>query len=755
MELDKADPIVEDLLASLAHKQPKVVAGALSAITAIYHAFGVKVFEPKSVLKALPKSYGHADKNVRAEATSLTVELYRWLREAMKTLFWGELKPVQQQELEKLFEGVKQEPTPKQERLLRSQQAAAASRKVQEDAQGEYEEAEEEPEEVEVFDLEEPIDVFSKIPKDLHENLASSKWKDRKDALDALYAVAKVDRIKDGPYDEIVTDLAKCMKDANVAVVTVAATCVDVLARGLRKSFAKYRSRIMPPIMERLKEKKQAVADALGSALDAVFASTGLTDCLEDILEFLKHKNPQVKLETLRFLIRCLRNTREVPSKPETKAIADAATKLLTESTEVTRSGGAEILGTLMKIMGERAMNPYLDGLDDIRKTKIKEYFDTAEVKAKDKPKPVAPPPKAAPPAQSRTMGKKSAPGTGSRKPAPTTKAPPPVPHDESAPAAQARPTTGRGIPLNQGQAPKSGLAAPSGGLKLRGPGGAAPPNISSPRRNMTPPILDDPSAPAPRPGLGRGLAGRSLGRPVSNPSEPPPPALIPGITAIERAELEELRAEKERLLQTTEKLRSEHAKLTADLREIQNHNAQLIEDHTRDHLSIKAKEAQLIRANSNAEAAEQTIQKQTKEIDRLKRELNRTIRANSPASADVSDQIYRDSSTGVNGTGHHTGMERNTGRESSREVGFQRARGYMASPSEEKENGGLEDGGKKVDSSSPPSYTSREPSTQGREGNGDGIESWRRAAEVTSQLKARIELMKVCHIYYDMGMWI
>ena len=42
----------------------------------------------------------------------------------MKPLFWGDLKPVQQQDLDKLFEKVKDDPPPKQERLLRSQQAA-------------------------------------------------------------------------------------------------------------------------------------------------------------------------------------------------------------------------------------------------------------------------------------------------------------------------------------------------------------------------------------------------------------------------------------------------------------------------------------------------------------------------------------------------------------------------------------------------------------------------------------------------------
>lgn len=756
IELDKADPVIEELLPSLSNKQPKIIAATLAALTTIYHAYGVKIVDPKPVLKTLPKAFGHADKNVRAEASNLAVELYRWLREAMKTLFWNELKPVQQQDLEKLFDGVKQEPAPKQDRLLRSQQAvvAASSGAAADELDGDGVEEEEQAAEVDVFDLAEPVDVLSKLPSDLYDNIASSKWKDRKDALDAFFAIANVDRIKDGPFDEIVAALSKCMKDANIAVVTVAANCIDVLAKGLRKGFAKYRSRILSSVMERLKEKKQSIADALGQALDSIFGSTGLTDCLEDILEFLKHKNPQVKSETLKFLIRCLKTTRVAPSKPETKSIAEAATKLLTESSEVTRSGGAEALGTLMKIMGERAMGPYLEGLDDIRKTKIKEYFDTAEVKAKDKPKPVAPPPKAAPPPQKRVVGKK--PAAGVKKPAPRAV----TPQAEEA-ILPSRPTTGRSIPSKLGGLPKSGIAPPSTGLKmpkkLAGPGGTAPPSVSSPRRNISSPTYDDDAVPAPR--LGRGLAGRPLAKPATSSSDLSVPAPPPGMTAAEKAELEELRAEKDRLQKLTEDLRSEKSKLTSQIHELQNQNAQLIEDHTRDVLSIKAKETQLVRARSDAEAAEQTVQKKQREMDRLKRELNRTVRAGSPSPPDVGDHIYRDAN--ATGSARHPSVERyNSSMSESRDVGYQRARNYMSSPSEEKENSeSLEIGQKKkianegatVGGIVPPAYSREVSGSRVREGggtevgaNGEPVESWKRAAEVTSQLKARIEQMKV-----------
>jgi hypothetical protein len=773
IELDIPAPVIEDLLPALGNKQPKVVAATLAALAAIYHNYGCKTVDPKPVLKILPKAFGHADKNVRAEATNLAVEFYRWLREAMKPMFWNDLKPTQQTEMEAAFEKIKSEPAPKQERFLRSQQAAM-SRAPPPGAGGAAEEEDDleaEPVEVDAFDLAEPQDVLSKVAPDFHDQLASAKWKERKDALEALYVVLNVPRIKDGDFGEIARCLGpKCMKDANIAVVTQAAQCIEVLAKGMRKPFGKYRSIVVGPIMERLKEKKASVSDALGAALDQVFLATSLSDCLEETLEFLKHKNPQVKEGTMKFLIRCLKTTRDAPAKPEVASIAEAAKKLLSESVEGLRSGGAEVLGTLMKIMGERAMGPHLEGLDDIRKTKIKEYFDTAEVKAKDKPKP---PPAAAPRA--------AAPAAAPRKVVakkPATKKPPPAPSPYAQEALAPQPTA-RSVPGSKLGAPKtSGLSAPGAGLKapmkrtLAGPGGAAPPALSSPRRpvSQAPTPEEEPPAP-PRLGLGgRGLAGRplaakapALAPPASQSISPPPNS---GLTALERAELEELRLDKDRLLRQSDDLRQERSRLNSEVQELKNQNAQLIEDHTRDVLSIKAKETQLVRARSDCEAAEAMCGQLRREMERLKRALTSAERVNSPPALSPS----RDGATDEAGIYRDTGMY--SGTQDNPRAGYgNRARmSFNSALSEEKENtvdavtaqygrGKLSpelgrngrnsaasgSGGR---NSPAPAYQSRirDTSTEGtrQEGNGQGVESWKRAAEVTSALKAKIEQMKV-----------
>lgn len=759
-ELDVPGPVLEEILPTLSAKQPKTVAANLNALTAIFHNYGCKTADPKPVLKVLPKVFGHADKNVRAEATNLAVEFYRWLREAMKPMFWGDLKPTQQTDLEAQFEKVKAEGVPKQERLLRSQQAAKAKAPAasagDEDA---GEDEEEEPEEIDAFDLAEPQEVLKNIPGDFYDKLGSSKWKDRKEAVEALYALVNVPKIKDGDFGEVNRSLAKCMKDANVAVVAQAAQCIESLAKGMRKSYGKYRTIVMQPIMDRLKEKKAAVADALGAALDQVFLATTLTDCMEDILAYLVHKNPQVKEGTMKFLVRCLRTTRDVPTKAEIGQMVEAAKKLLAESSPVLREGGAEILGTIMKILGERAMNPHLEGLDDIRKGKIKEFYETAEVKAKEKPK--APPPAAKPPPAKKVMGggkkvvKKAAPAA-----APRSETPPPAPKPAS----------------------KLGLAKPSGLGGLKAPQKKV--GLASPRRSIAappPPVEDDYDEPSPEPvvspprprmGLARGgLAGRSLAKPAAasaalTAAVEPTPAHS-GLTALERAELDELRAANERLMQQVEEGRHERSKLLSEIQELKNQNAGLIEDHTRDVLSIKAKETQLVRARSDTEAAEGTNDRLRRELDRLKRALGKAEQLGVSR-----DDVYSPMPPSTVGSPirEEVGSFRDRDSASHRNASLN-SRGDRASynsgmSGEEKENGdgptygrhkalspelGRYGNGSNSGRASPArreyrsvSGSSMAGGNGNANGNGNGVESWKRAAEVTSQLKARIEQMKV-----------
>ena len=101
-------------------KQPKLVTQTVIVLKELVKQFGTKKVGPKPIIKILPKLFGHADKNVRAEVFALTVELYRWIGQPMIASL-STLKPVQIKELEEAFAKLPAD-KPKPERFIRSEQ---------------------------------------------------------------------------------------------------------------------------------------------------------------------------------------------------------------------------------------------------------------------------------------------------------------------------------------------------------------------------------------------------------------------------------------------------------------------------------------------------------------------------------------------------------------------------------------------------------------------------------------------------------
>ena len=128
---------------------------------------------------------------------------------------------------------------------------------------------------------------------------------------------------------------------------------------------------------------------------------------IADIQPPLSDKNPQIKEGTLKFLHRCLLSTPAPPTPAQVKPLSEALATLLGDSASGVRDEAALSLGALMKIVGERALNPVVEPLEASRKTKVKEAFDQAVVKCKvgsAAPKPPPSAPKEAPPAKKKAL---------------------------------------------------------------------------------------------------------------------------------------------------------------------------------------------------------------------------------------------------------------------------------------------------------------------------------------------------------------
>ncbi|CAA7271728.1 unnamed protein product [Cyclocybe aegerita] len=436
--------VVNDLLIGLGAKQPKAVAGCILALKEATRVFGTQAVPPPPILKALPKIFAHSDKTVRAEGTNLALVLYQHIGSGIEP-WLADLKPVQVKELKDSFEGLEKDgkghKTLKAERLTRAQAREAATAVDGGDVVAE------EPEDMAPPDprtFAEIVDIVPKLSPSLQTDLKSPKWKERKEALDNLSTLlTNTPRIKDAAeISDLTKSLASCIaKDANINCVMVAAKCLEDLAKGMMSFFAKYREAVVPLMLERLKERKTNVTDAIGLALDAVFSTTTLNDIIPDLDPSLKSKNPQVKEGTLKFLGRCLASATTPIQQAQVKPLAEALAALLEDGFEGARNESATCFGYLMKMVGERPLNATMDTVADIRKAKIKEAFEKAVVKCKAGSAP--PPAKKAPPSKAPAKAlhppaQEDEPPPPSTKPKPMAKPPPKKPAVAAPPAAAA-----------------------------------------------------------------------------------------------------------------------------------------------------------------------------------------------------------------------------------------------------------------------------------------------------------------------------
>lgn len=67
----------------------------------------------------------------------------------------------------------------------------------------------EEPPEIDAYDLAEPVDILSKLPKDFYEKIEAKKWQERKEVVDLLENLVKTPKLENGDYGDIVRALKK------------------------------------------------------------------------------------------------------------------------------------------------------------------------------------------------------------------------------------------------------------------------------------------------------------------------------------------------------------------------------------------------------------------------------------------------------------------------------------------------------------------------------------------------------------------
>lgn len=376
--------VLTDVISQFSVRNPKALATAVSAAVQIFTQFGSPVTDPSPVLAKLPVLFGHADKTVRSEALELAAAVSSWIGSKRVLAALSDIKPVQLKEVTaKLAENNKVVP----QRYTRAQEAAQAAKAESQDAQNQSIDADRTAEDLSAGSEDEwtllpEQQVLSRLPLGFEKELASTKWKERKEVLEAVESVLKVDRMASGDYLELVNVLVRVLsKDTNQQVAGLAVQCVNHLATGLRHEFAPFASLVVPPLTERYKEKRAQFVAEVSAALLAVLKASSLTAVLPGLLDATSNRTPAVKIEAARFLGSELRNLTQTPTQEQIDGLGAAGARLLNESQEPMRQAGAEILGTLLKACGAGAVAKSMSGLDDLRKAKVQRAAEEIQVK--------------------------------------------------------------------------------------------------------------------------------------------------------------------------------------------------------------------------------------------------------------------------------------------------------------------------------------------------------------------------------------
>lgn len=438
IEIEKQEVVQEELIKGLTNKQPKVVAGCVQALREALRGFGSKTMPIKPLVKYIQPLLENRDKIVREEGKMLVVEMYRWCGAALKPQL-ANLKPVQVTELEAEFENVGSTKAV-QTRFLRSQQDLKAKMEAQAVAAENGEEGSEDEDEGEVaadvdpYELMEPVDILSKIPKDFYDKIEAKKWQERREALEAVQKLVENPKLESGDYHDLVKAIKKVVaKDTNVMLVALGGKCLIGLANGLRKKFQPHACGCIDVIFDKFKEKKITVVTVLREAIDACFPATTLEAISESALTALENKNPNIKAETASFLARCFsKSTPTTLPKKLLKLFVASLLKTINDTSPEVREASFQALGTAMKVVGEKPLLPFLADVDPIKMAKIKECCEKAEVVGKKSSGSAAKSAESAP-------AKAAAPQKTTTKAAPPKKGPPPT--GASGTEATAKPT--------------------------------------------------------------------------------------------------------------------------------------------------------------------------------------------------------------------------------------------------------------------------------------------------------------------------
>ncbi|KAI0519378.1 hypothetical protein KFK09_006824 [Dendrobium nobile] len=356
VELEAAEAFLEAMEKAIKNKVSKAVVPAIDVMFQALSEFGAKVVPPKKILKMLPELFDHQDQNVRASSKGLTLELCRWIgKEPVKSILFEKMRDTMQDK------------EPEQETVTEITGTGASDESVADV-----------PQEIDEYELVDPVDILTPLEKSgFWDGVKATKWSERRDAVAELTKLASTKRIAPGDFAEICRTLKKLATDVNLAVSVEAIQAIGNLARGLRTHFTGSSRILLPVLLEKLKEKKPTLTDALSQTLQAMHKAGCLTlpDVIEDVKGAVKNKVPLVRSLTLNWVTFCIETSNKAAVLKLHKDYVPICMDCLNDGTPEVRDASFSALAAIAKMVGMRPLERSLEKLDEVRKKKLSEMI--------------------------------------------------------------------------------------------------------------------------------------------------------------------------------------------------------------------------------------------------------------------------------------------------------------------------------------------------------------------------------------------
>ncbi|XP_049358329.1 protein MOR1 [Solanum verrucosum] len=380
IELEAVEAFLDAMEKAIKNKVAKAVVPAIDVMFQALSEFGTKIVPPKRILKMLPELFDHQDQNVRASSKGLTLELCRWIgKDPVKSILFEKMRDTMKKELE--AELVNVSGTAKPTRQIRSEQDKEPEQEAVSEAVASGpsdESAADIPQEIDEYDLVDPVDILTPLEKTgFWEGVKATKWSERKEAVAELTKLASTKKVAPGDFAEICRTLKKLITDVNIAVAVEAIQAIGNLARGLRTHFSGSSRFLLPILLEKLKEKKPTLTDALTQTLQAMHKSgcLNLADIVEDVKTATKNKVPLVRSLTLNWVTFCIETSNKAVILKAHKEYVPICMESLNDGTPDVRDAAFSALAAVAKSVGMRPLEKSLEKLDDVRKKKLSEMI--------------------------------------------------------------------------------------------------------------------------------------------------------------------------------------------------------------------------------------------------------------------------------------------------------------------------------------------------------------------------------------------